>query len=140
MRRMNIYGYQLCLHLYFRSHRVIRISPFANRLSFDAPPAVQKLRCLANYEALRFSNPILDLGEALVARMKKLSADSGGKYMSVHLRFEQVSSLFWVCKRSTVIFPQLVLSSSRNYYLYLFCDLPSFLKITGYGCFLLLCI
>ncbi|KAL4302021.1 hypothetical protein GQ457_10G027010 [Hibiscus cannabinus] len=68
--------------------KVIRISPFANRLSFDAPPAVQRLRCLANYEALRFSSPILSLGETLVARMKQRSVNSGGKYLSVHLRFE----------------------------------------------------
>ena len=70
--------------------RVIRISPFANRLSFDVPPAVQRLRCLANYEALRFSNPILTMGETLVARMKERSASHGGKYVSVHLRFEEV--------------------------------------------------
>lgn len=73
--------------------RVIRISPFANRLSFDAPPAVQRLRCLANYEALRFSNPILTLGENLVAKMKERSVNHGGKYVSVHLRFEEVSSI-----------------------------------------------
>lgn len=60
-------------------------------MSFDAPPAVQRLRCLANYEALRFSNPILSLGEALVARMKERSANNSGKYISVHLRFEEVS-------------------------------------------------
>lgn len=70
--------------------RIVRISPFANRLSFDAPAAVQRLRCLANYEALRFSSPILTLGEALVARMKERSAKYGGKYVSVHLRFEEV--------------------------------------------------
>ncbi|KAK2975787.1 hypothetical protein RJ640_026049 [Escallonia rubra] len=58
--------------------KVIRISPFANRLSFDAPPAVQRLRCLANYEALRFSSPILDLGITLVTRMKEHSANNGG--------------------------------------------------------------
>ncbi|GMH26260.1 hypothetical protein Nepgr_028103 [Nepenthes gracilis] len=77
--------------------KVIRISPFANRLSFDAPPAVQKLRCLANYEALRFSNPILTLGETLVRRMKEHSASSGGKYISVHLRFEEDMVAFSCC-------------------------------------------
>ena len=81
----------LCLFmLLYVQLRVIRISPFANRLSFDAPPAVQRLRCLANFEALRFSSPILMLGEALVARMKERSVSSGGKYVSVHLRFEEV--------------------------------------------------
>ncbi|XP_038874578.1 protein ESMERALDA 1 [Benincasa hispida] len=76
---------------------VIRISPFANRLSFDAPPAVQRLRCLANYKALRFSNPILSLGEILVARMRERSASNGGKYISVHLRFEEDMVAFSCC-------------------------------------------
>ncbi|KAK2965413.1 hypothetical protein RJ640_001490 [Escallonia rubra] len=77
--------------------KVIRISPFANRLSFDAPPAVQRLRCLANYEALRFSSPILDLGKTLVTRMKEHSANNGGKYVSVHLRFEEDMVAFSCC-------------------------------------------
>ncbi|GAB4828766.1 Protein ESMERALDA 1 [Ancistrocladus abbreviatus] len=77
--------------------KVVRISPFANRLSFDAPPAVQRLRCLANYEALRFSNPILTLGETLVRRMKEHGASSGGKYISVHLRFEEDMVAFSCC-------------------------------------------
>ncbi|XP_061366018.1 protein ESMERALDA 1-like isoform X1 [Gastrolobium bilobum] len=77
--------------------KVIRISPFANRLSFDAPPVVQHLRCLANYEALRFSSPLLTTGESLVARMRKLSAMNGGKYVSVHLRFEEDMVAFSCC-------------------------------------------
>ncbi|KAH6820579.1 O-fucosyltransferase family protein [Perilla frutescens var. hirtella] len=77
--------------------KIIRISPFANRLSFDAPPAVQRLRCLANYQALRFSDPISSLGETLVARMKKLSANNSGKYISVHLRFEEDMVAFSCC-------------------------------------------
>ncbi|GMY18610.1 protein ESMERALDA 1 [Fagus crenata] len=77
--------------------QVIRISPFANRLSVAAPPAVQRLRCLANYEALRFSSPILTLGETLLARMKERSANNGGKYISVHLRFEEDMVAFSCC-------------------------------------------
>ncbi|XP_031262591.1 protein ESMERALDA 1 [Pistacia vera] len=77
--------------------KVIRISPFANRLSFDAPSAVQRLRCLANYEALRFSSPISNLGDILVARMKERSVKHGGKYISVHLRFEEDMVAFSCC-------------------------------------------
>ncbi|XP_042010278.1 protein ESMERALDA 1-like isoform X1 [Salvia splendens] len=77
--------------------KTIRISPFANRLSFDAPPAVQRLRCLANYQALRFSDPISSLGQTLVTRMKKLSVNNGGKYISVHLRFEEDMVAFSCC-------------------------------------------
>ncbi|KAK9091639.1 hypothetical protein Sjap_024816 [Stephania japonica] len=77
--------------------KFIRISPFANRLSFDAPPAVQRLRCLANYEALRFSNPIASLGESLVSRMKERSTSSNGKYVAVHLRYEEDMVAFSCC-------------------------------------------
>ncbi|EPS64269.1 hypothetical protein M569_10511, partial [Genlisea aurea] len=77
--------------------KIIRISPFANRLSFDAPPAAQRLRCLANYQALKFSSPILTLGETLVARMKERSANNSGKYISVHLRFEEDMVAFSCC-------------------------------------------
>ncbi|KAI3500487.1 hypothetical protein L1887_36309 [Cichorium endivia] len=63
---------------------------FANRFSFDASLDVQRLRCLANYEALRFSGPLLTMGETLVSRMKARSANNGGNYISVHLRFEEL--------------------------------------------------
>ncbi|KAJ6828022.1 uncharacterized protein M6B38_364630 [Iris pallida] len=90
---------------YYRDHvlpklveeRFIRISPFANRLSFDAPPAVQRLRCLANFEALRFSNPISTLAENLVSRMKEHSVNNNGKYIAVHLRFEEDMVAFSCC-------------------------------------------
>ena len=77
----------------FLNFRLIRISPFANRLSFDAPPAVQRLRCLANFEALKFSKPITAISNTLVSRMRKKSAENNGKYVAVHLRFEEVCFL-----------------------------------------------
>ncbi|XP_057765920.1 protein ESMERALDA 1-like isoform X3 [Salvia miltiorrhiza] len=77
--------------------KIIRLSPFANRLSTDAPPAVQRLRCLTNYQALNFSDPISTLGKILVERMKKHSAKNGGKYVSVHLRFEEDMVAFSCC-------------------------------------------
>ncbi|KAD2393558.1 hypothetical protein R6Q59_012153 [Mikania micrantha] len=78
--------------------KVIRISPFANRLAFDAPLVVQRLRCLANYKALRFANPIFAMGETLVSRMKEQSVNNGGKYISVHLRFEEDMIAFSCCE------------------------------------------
>ncbi|XP_076941981.1 protein ESMERALDA 1-like [Bidens hawaiensis] len=77
--------------------KFIRISPFANRLSYDAPPDVQRLRCLANYEALRFSKPLLIMGETLVSRMKERSANNGGKYISVHLRLRRFDMVAFSC-------------------------------------------
>lgn len=105
-------------------HRIIRISPFANRLSFDAPPPVQRLRCLANYQALRFSSSISALGNTLVSRMKERSANNSGKYISVHLRFEEVSlyieALYFVWSAMKIL----------GKHLSSFC--------IGHGCFLLL--
>ena len=75
--------------LMFQS-RLIRISPFANRLSDDGPSNVQRLRCLSNYEALRFSNPISTFAESLVSRMRRRGMNDSGKYIAVHLRFEEV--------------------------------------------------
>lgn len=77
--------------------RLIRISPFANRLSFDAPSAVQRLRCLANFEALKFSKPITTLSDILVSRMREKSAENNGKYVAVHLRFEEDMVAFSCC-------------------------------------------
>ncbi|ERM94086.1 uncharacterized protein At1g04910 [Amborella trichopoda] len=77
--------------------QVIRISPFANRLSFDVQPPVQRFRCLANYEALRFSNPIASIADKLVERMKEHSASNNGEYVSVHLRFEEDMVAFSCC-------------------------------------------
>lgn len=70
--------------------RVIRISPFANRLAMSVPPYIQLLRCIANYKALKFSSPISALAEKLVDRMVEKSSETGGKYVAVHLRFEEV--------------------------------------------------
>ena len=74
--------------------RAVRIAPFSNRLAHAVPPNVQGLRCLANFEALRFSNPIRSVAEKMVDRMVRRSSQSGGKYVSVHLRFEMVLFLF----------------------------------------------
>jgi len=76
---------------------VIRISPFANRLSSEVPPNIQRLRCLANYEALKFSVPIASLAEKLVKRMIGASSKSNGKYIAVHLRFEEDMVAFSCC-------------------------------------------
>ncbi|KAJ1686525.1 hypothetical protein LUZ63_017915 [Rhynchospora breviuscula] len=75
--------------------KLVRISPFANRLSFNVPTPVQRLRCLANYEALKFSVPISTLADKLVSRMREKSAN--GKYVSVHLRFEEDMVAFSCC-------------------------------------------
>lgn len=74
-------------------YRVIRFSPFANRLAYDGiPKKIQKLRCYTNFVALRFSQPIAEMGDTVVKRMKAKSASTNGNYVSIHLRFEEVYS------------------------------------------------
>lgn len=75
----------------------IRIAPFSNRLALSVPSNIQALRCLSNFEALRFSEPIRVLAENMVQRMLKNSSASGGKYVSVHLRFEEDMVAFSCC-------------------------------------------
>ncbi|KAL6007636.1 hypothetical protein ACLOJK_033135 [Asimina triloba] len=77
---------------------VIRISPFANRLALEVPPNIQCLRCLANYKALQFAAPIESLGKKLVNRMIEKSSRTNGKYVSIHLRFEEDMVAFSCCE------------------------------------------
>lgn len=77
---------------------VIRISPFANRLSYgEVPSTIQQLRCFANFESLRFAEAVEAVGEKLVTRMRERSANYNGKYVAVHLRFEEDMVAFSCC-------------------------------------------
>lgn len=72
---------------------VIRIAPFANRLSYgEVSSRIQQLRCFTNFESLRFADSIAAVGEKLASRMKERSAKYDGKYVAIHLRFEEVSA------------------------------------------------
>ncbi|GFP86942.1 uncharacterized protein at1g04910 [Phtheirospermum japonicum] len=61
----------------------------SNRLSLD----LQKLRCRVNYHALKFTDPILEMAEKLVQRMKTMS----NHYIALHLRFEPDMLAFSGC-------------------------------------------
>lgn len=65
----------------------------------NVPPHIQYLRCLANYEALKFSSLVSALAKKLVNRMINKSSRTGGKYVSVHLRFEEVIILAYYNKK-----------------------------------------
>ncbi|KAF6147865.1 hypothetical protein GIB67_014445 [Kingdonia uniflora] len=75
----------------------VRIAPFSNRLARAGSSDIQDIRCLANFEALRFSQPIRTLAENMVDRMVKNSSMTGGKYVAVHLRFEEDMVAFSCC-------------------------------------------
>ncbi|CAN1235779.1 O-fucosyltransferase 11, partial [Linum perenne] len=80
-----------------REHGVLRFAPFANRLAMSVPPNIQLLRCITNYKALRYAPPVSTLAEKLVNRMIEKSSINGGKYVSIHLRFEQDMVAFSCC-------------------------------------------
>ncbi|XP_040944316.1 O-fucosyltransferase 9 isoform X2 [Gossypium hirsutum] len=76
----------------------VRIAPFSNRLAYSVPSNVQGVRCLSNFLALRFAEPIRTLADKMVERMVMNSSHTGGKYVSVHLRFEMDMVAFSCCE------------------------------------------
>ena len=71
----------------------------------NVPSHIQLLRCITNYRALRFAAPITTLAQKLVNRMIVRSSMTGGKYVSVHLRFEEVLKLIYYSILSKVSVP-----------------------------------
>ncbi|ONM19559.1 O-fucosyltransferase family protein [Zea mays] len=77
----------------------VRIAPFSNRLAHSVPMNIQALRCLTNYKALRFSEPIRILADNMVDRMIKRSFLSGGNLYKVGMMlrgmgFDNTTSLY----------------------------------------------
>ncbi|KAG5030511.1 hypothetical protein JHK85_014493 [Glycine max] len=75
------------------SRSAVQLSKFDYRLANRLDTEYQKLRCRVNYHALRFTNPILAMGEKLVHRMRMRSKH----YIALHLRFEPDMLAFSGC-------------------------------------------
>ncbi|MCO5575901.1 hypothetical protein L7F22_029708 [Adiantum nelumboides] len=77
---------------WFRSHYLKRLNRegvlllrgMDGRLSKELPQDLQKLRCKVAFHALRFTSPIMELGNQLARRMWER-----GPYVALHLRLEK---------------------------------------------------
>ncbi|KAL3593066.1 hypothetical protein D5086_011706 [Populus alba] len=71
----------------------IQLTKFDYRLANKLDTQLQKLRCRVNYHALKFTDPILRMGEKLVHRMRMKSKH----FIALHLRFEPDMLAFSGC-------------------------------------------
>lgn len=72
---------------------VVRLTKFDYRLANRLDSDLQKLRCRVNYHALRFTDPIQEMGEKIIQRMRERSTH----FIALHLRFEPDMLAFSGC-------------------------------------------
>ncbi|KAK6143333.1 hypothetical protein DH2020_023681 [Rehmannia glutinosa] len=77
----------------FDKKHAVQLTKFDYRLSNWLDEDLQKLRCRVNYHALRFSDPILEMGRKLVERMRMKSKH----FVALHLRYEPDMLAFSGC-------------------------------------------
>ncbi|KAG6398414.1 hypothetical protein SASPL_139874 [Salvia splendens] len=78
-----------------KRHKVVRLNKTDARLANNGLPLeVQKLRCKVNFNALRFTAPIQELGRKVVGMLRRK-----GSFLVLHLRYEMDMLSFSGCTR-----------------------------------------